>query len=252
MLHLSQHTHGPQDTQPIRSVFVGSTMSHVNIVAWTLPDVNTELPSQTPFHDPVPSARVAFSVSDMNLSPETHSRVFDAAMAAFPLNNLVTLSSAGSSKFDEQFWLRYAPGWPLLRNLRLEPPAVLGFMLMLLKENGEHELPLLPFLTKLVLVHLGLNVHRTFVLCDALMKRVEQGVPLETLDIRKCLVSSHAVELLGEIVVEVVAPGEKAQVVPQRKSGHRSFLVPDPGSNDKSWMHWQIEAETRCGYDDFL
>ena len=186
------------------------------------------------------------------MSLEICMRVFDAAMAALPLDNIVTLTTEVSSKFDEQFWLRYAPRWPLLRNVHLGPPAVLGFMLMLSKENGGHERPLLPFLTKLVPVHLGLTARRTPLLCDALMKRVEQGVPLETLDIRKCLVSSHAVELLGEIVVEVVAPGDKAQVVPQRKSGHRSFLVPDPGSNDKSWMHWQIEAETRCGYDDFL
>ena len=253
MLHLSQHTHGPQDTQPIRSVFVCSTMSCVNIVAWT--DVNPELPSQIPFPYPVPSARVALSVSDMDLSPATHWRVFDAAVTAFPLNDLVTLTTDGSSKFDEHFWLYYAPGWPLLRNVHLEPPAMHGFMLMLLEENGEHERPLLPFLTKLVPVHLGLSARRTLLLCDALMKRVEQGVPLETLDLRQCLATSRAIELLGEIVVEVVTPEEtlknRAQIISKWESGHRGHFVPDPGNIDKSWAHWQVEADdSRYEYGD--
>ena len=38
------------------------------------------------------------------------------------------------------------------------------------------------------------------------MKRVEEGVSLQTLDLRSCRVSSHAVRLLSEIVVEVWSP----------------------------------------------
>ena len=40
------------------------------------------------------------------------------------------------------------------------------------------------------------------------MKCVEQGVSLETLDLRTCLSASRPVELLCEIVVEVLGPKE--------------------------------------------
>ena len=38
------------------------------------------------------------------------------------------------------------------------------------------------------------------------MARVEQGVPLETLDLRLCQATSDAVDLLEEIVVDVLEP----------------------------------------------
>ena len=42
-------------------------------------------------------------------------------------------------------------------------------------------------------------------LCDALMKRVEQGVPLEMLDLRMCFLRSFAeFWLLSEVVVDVL------------------------------------------------
>ncbi len=48
-----------------------------------------------------------------------------------------------------------------------------------------------------------MSARRTLRLCDALMKRVEQGVPLETLDLRTCAGTSRAVRLLSEIVVDI-------------------------------------------------
>ncbi|KAN0137114.1 hypothetical protein V8E53_005111 [Lactarius tabidus] len=229
--YLSQHSHGPQDTQPLQSVFIGSTTTNVTIFAWAVPDVDIELPDQLiSFLDPMPSARVAFSVSNLDLSPRTHTDVFCAAMATLPLDNIVTLTTHKSSIFDEQFWLRSAPGWPLLRRVRLASSAARGFTKMLLEENGEPECPLLPSLIKLVLVNTGLSARRTLLLCDALMKRVEQGVPLETLDLRTCLATRRAVELLSEIVAEVVAPEETlkklAEDVSKWESVPRGYFVP--------------------------
>ena len=79
---------------------------------------------------------------------------------------------------------------------------------MLLEDNGECERPLLPSLTKLVLdADNNLRERQTLRLRDALMRRVEQGVPLQTLDLRTCAATSRAVELLSEIVVDVMDPG---------------------------------------------
>ena len=40
------------------------------------------------------------------------------------------------------------------------------------------------------------------------MKHVEQGVPLEILDVRTCAATGCAIQLLSEIVVDVWAPEE--------------------------------------------
>jgi hypothetical protein len=41
---------------------------------------------------------------------------------------------------------------------------------------------------------------------DTLIERVEQGVPLECLNLRSCTVGKRAIKLLAEIVVDVDAP----------------------------------------------
>ena len=77
---------------------------------------------------------------------------------------------------------------------------------MLLEDDGGCGNPLLPSLTILVLVCEQLNARRAHRLCDTLMNRVEQGVPLEELDLQACLATDHAVHLLSEIVVDVHGP----------------------------------------------
>ena len=47
---------------------------------------------------------------------------------------------------------------------------------MLLEENGGRECLLLPLPKKLILINTGLSACRTLRLCDAFMKRVEQGL----------------------------------------------------------------------------
>ena len=83
-----------------------------------------------------------------------------------------------------------------------------GLREMLLKDSGWCKSSLLPSLTKLVLLNTVLCTNRTVRLCKALMKRVEQGVPLETLDLRTCLSARRPVELLCEIVADVLGPKE--------------------------------------------
>ena len=138
-------------------------------------------------------------------------------MAALPLDGLITFIAQDfiSPPFErlpfEQFWFRNLPKWPLLQRIRLTPIVATKFTDWLLADNGGDENPLLPSLKELILVDTQLNENWTLDLCDVLMKRVEQGVPLELLDLRTCLPDPDnpgAVRLLSEIVVDVLGPEE--------------------------------------------
>jgi hypothetical protein len=85
---------------------------------------------------------------------------------------------------------------------------------MLLEGDGGCERPLLPSLTELVVVDISLYALSILPLYDALMKRVEQGVPLEMLDLRMCppdpkrplSCTGDWLRSLREIVVDVLCP----------------------------------------------
>ena len=235
---IARHAHGPQDTQPLQSVLFCNDKT-IEILAWILPHLDLKLLHGSSFFDDMHSARVAITVTSKDWSPETHTRVFDAVMAALPLGSLMTLTAQNCTRpLDEQFWLRHAPRWPLLRRVRLWPSAARGFREML-EDKGGHEGPLLPLLTKLVLINITLYARRTLHLCDALRKRVEQGVPLVTLDLRKCLMASRQVELLGNFVVEVLCPEVTLETSAQS-------LHPE----DSSGTEDQAENEDDLGNDD--
>jgi hypothetical protein len=143
--HVARLTHTLQHTQPLQSVFVCSNTnsSCIEILAATLPDLDIELSNygDTNLRDQITPLgtmhTVQIVVSDMQFpsswSPGTHTRVFDAMMAVFPLDNLVTLTAQKHTQLDKQFWLHHAPQWPLLQRMRLAPPAARGFREMLLQ-----------------------------------------------------------------------------------------------------------------------
>ncbi len=223
--YIARHAHGPQDTRPLQSVLIRGDRSYADILAWPEPDIDVEV------HDPPTllaatlSPRVALSVRSKNwFSSDTQSdihveRVLDAAMASLPLDSLVTLTAQRlpelhTTPLYEHFWLHHAPRWPLLRRVRLAPPIERGFIEMLLGDNGACESPLFPSLTELVVVSVRLYEPWTLRLRDALMKRVEQGVPLEMLDLRGCDPDSPAaVPLLSDIVVDVLGPASFGESV---------------------------------------
>jgi len=135
-------------------------------------------------------------------------RVSDLVTLFLPLDSLVTLKVHDDTWSKKRVWLCHARKWSLLEHVHLSCATASGFRDMLLADEGGRECPLLPSLIKLVLDETTLSGGRTRRYCDAFMKRVEQGVPLETLDLRTCLASSCAVRLLREIVVDVRGPSE--------------------------------------------
>jgi hypothetical protein len=80
---------------------------------------------------------------------------------------------------------------------------------MLLEDNGESERPLLPSLTELVVHNESSSGLSELPIYDTLIKRVEQGVPLDMLDLRMCYHDNNSragVQLFSEIVVNVLGP----------------------------------------------
>ncbi|KAH9080334.1 hypothetical protein EDB83DRAFT_2670635 [Lactarius deliciosus] len=195
--YVGRHAHGPQDTRPLQSVLIHGYASCVNILAWPVPDIDVEV------HDPPTLFATTLSTRDA-----LH---YEQCMALYIQNPLREhLGGSDSSPKMDHFWLRYTPRWPLLRRVRLGYSTEQGFITMLLEENGGDESPLLPSLTGLVVVHARVNDCWTNRLCDTLMRRVEQGVPLEVLDLRMCILRfPTAVQLLSEIVVDVLGPSDE-------------------------------------------
>ena len=86
----------------------------------------------------------------------------------------------------DQFGIPNLPRYPLLQHVQLASNAVTRFIDWLQADKAGHENPLLPSLKELVLTNADLSEHWTLHPCEALMKRVEQGVPVEMLDLRTC------------------------------------------------------------------
>jgi hypothetical protein len=212
--YVARHVHGPQDIRPLQSVLIRNyAVDHLQLLAWSVPDIDTWV------HDP-PAFLGATLPTRVNLSfrkCKAGTLTFEKMMVALPLDGLLTLATVDLCEYTgrpSRFWLRLLPNWPLLRRVRLghwfmqhDMPSH-GFIKALLKDDGGSKNPLLPSLTELSL-HGAVLDDRALCLRDALMKRVEQGVPLEMLDLRMCDTCPYtpvAVQLLSEIVADVLCP----------------------------------------------
>ena len=207
--YIAQHSHGSQDNQPLQSMLIRGKWTGVDILAWPTPNIDVEVQRSTLLAATPP--RVVLSLwSDGNSCVNNPSEVLGTAMRTVPLDGLVTLiiQDYQSSPF-EQPWLPNLPKFPLLQHMRLTSIVATRFIEWLKADNGGREDPLLPSLKELVIVDAHLHEDWTLRLCEALMKRVEQGVPLEMLDVRTCHPDPGypaAVRLLGEIVIDVWVP----------------------------------------------
>ncbi|KAH9170599.1 hypothetical protein EDB89DRAFT_1275823 [Lactarius sanguifluus] len=218
--YVVRHVHGPQDTRPLQRAFIqsGPSSEGASILAWPVPDIDVEVQDLPTWSRTTPSPRMKLSIRSKEWSSSNiRIEVLHATMAALPLNSLVMIAQRICLRYDyyaqtrhlpAQFWLPHILKWPFLQRVRLGGiSTVQGFITMLLEYNGERGSPLLPSLTELVLEDIELEKRWTLRLCDALMRRVEQSVPLEILDLRACLEDSPtAVPLLSEIVVNVMGP----------------------------------------------
>ena len=225
--YVMRHAHIPQDAHPLQTVLISSYErdyeNYLVIAAWTVPDIDAEV-----HHPPAllgttipPRIALAFE-SGGELYSGAHCQMLDTVLAALPLDDLVMLAvqdphMVGYLAEDlsrQQFWLRNAPQWPLLQRVRVARPVTRGFLQALLEDNGGREKPMLPSLTELVVDRESSNGLSHLPICDTLMKRVEQGVPLDMLDLRTCQYdtgSFAAVQSFSEIVINVLGPDPEAR-----------------------------------------
>jgi hypothetical protein len=206
--YVVRHAHGPQDTQPLQSALVFEKGKYIDILAWTMPNIDDDVHDSLALLPTTLPARVALS-----LTSKEGWYTLGPGIETLPLDDLVTLivKDSMSSLHLREVSPPSSPKWPLLRRVRLAGDDVFCFLDWLREDEGGCENPLLPSLKELVLVDCYLYDNVTLCLRDALIKRVEQGVPLEMLDLRTCCPDSSypaAVRMLSEIVVDVLGPEE--------------------------------------------
>jgi hypothetical protein len=203
----ARHAHGPQDVEPLQSMIISGGPCLTEIISWTEPDADLAVNNSQTLNNATLTARAIFTIAGPHWRYGTDSEIFEATLAALPLSSLTGLTAQHTSHFPRTLWLNQGPRWPSLDRVRLvDFMASMPFTNVLTKD-APWDGPLLPSLTKVYFVGLSLTEeHDGDHLIDMLIVRVEQGVPLETLDLRACSVTASVVRLLGEITVHVLGP----------------------------------------------
>ncbi|KAI0299845.1 hypothetical protein BC826DRAFT_993688 [Russula brevipes] len=203
---VARNAHGPQDSEPLQSILISSERTRAEILAWTVPGADLKIQDRLAFLLAPGSARVVFSAWSVNWNVGTDTAIFDALLTHLPVASISTLTTQNYANLGKEVWLNHAPRLPSLERVRLSRSALRAFREML--ESTPPDGPLLPLLTTLILVDVSLTVLKTYHIRDMLMERVGQGIPLETLDLRACIATDRAVQLLAEIVADVQGPSE--------------------------------------------
>jgi hypothetical protein len=207
--YVVRHAHGPQDAQPLQSVLIRSDENYADILAWPVPDIDVEIQDPPTLLSRTLPARVTLSfLGRWRYTPTT---CIGMAIVALPLESVVTFVAQDFKKpLDEESWLLHLLKWPLLRRVRLAAPVEGAFKEMLVTNSRSDSL-LLPSLRELAFVDK--------VLCDggwehALTVRLEQGVPLDLLDLRMHTPfqwDPAVVEILSKLAVNVLGPEKTSE-----------------------------------------
>ena len=246
--YVVQHVYVLQDIEPIRSILIACERGCTEVVTWAEPGADVKVCGPDTLVDMASSACFLFSAKAHEWRRGMETAVFDALLTLLSVNSVSTLTAHNCTRLSKEFWLKHASRLPLLEQARLVPTAVEAFKEMLVKDIPlDSDGPRLPMLTKLILVDVGLDARRTCYLGDMLIERVEQGVPLECLDLRTCVASNGAIQLLAEIVVDVQEPPNKLPMTRELIDfsdcrGHYNEISFDRWQNP--WYNWYD------GYED--
>ncbi|KAH9959019.1 hypothetical protein BC827DRAFT_1269221 [Russula dissimulans] len=203
--YFSRNAHGPQDAEPLQSILINGELFLTEVIMWTAPDADIEVQDLKTLISAVGSARAVFTAAGGIWRHETKMEILDATLAALPLGSLKTLSVQDPFRFPERLWLAHAPRWPLMDRVRfIDYAARTSFTSALLKDTPPEGF-LFPPLTKLSFLDDLFNDSDTKDLQVLLAVRIEQGVPLKTVDTWACMLGDGVVQLLGEVVAEVQA-----------------------------------------------
>jgi hypothetical protein len=196
-----------QDIEPIRSILIVGERGCTEVVTWTTPGADVKVCDPDSLADILPSACLLFAARGDMWRDGVDTAIFDAFLTLLPMNVVSTLTAQNRAQLSKEFWSSHASRLPSLEQARLVPTAVGAFRSMLVEDIPlDSDGPRLPMLTKLILLKVRLTASRTFRMRDMLIERVEQGVPLEYLDLRSCVAANRTIQLLAEIVVDVQEP----------------------------------------------
>ena len=196
-----------QDIEPIRSILIAGERKRTEVVTWTTPGADVKVRGPESLNSMSRSACFLFVANGDSWHYGVKTAISDALLTLLPTDSVSTLTAQNRTRLSKGFWLRHASGLRLLEQARLVPTAVRAFKEMLSEDIPfDSDGPQFPLLTKLILLDVRLTLIRTLHLRDTLIERVEQGVPLEYLDLRTCVAPNRAIQLLAEIVVDVREP----------------------------------------------
>ena len=259
--YIARHAHGPQDTHHLQSVFIRGKCNRTEILAWPVPNIEVEVCSQPALFARMLPTRVALSFEGLEqLGFNKRLGVLDMVLAGTPLSGLVVLathelrpSSSDELPQTQHFWLHQSPKWPLLKHVLLSYGVARGFIEMLLEDDGGHSRPMLPSLTELVMVDCPSSGPSALPLYDALKKRIEQGIPVQWLDLRMCHDHfGHAadwVRSLYEVVVHVLAPDDHFEAREPVKSMWKT-IARGPFVDDEDDYPDSDLSDSTCWYSD--
>ena len=216
--YISRHVHGLQDIEPVQSILIAGERSSAEFLVWDVPDADIKVSDPDTLRSASVSARFMFAAFGDYWSYGMDTIIFDSLLAIFPVTSVSSFTALNHTRLSKDFWLCHAPRLPLLERARLVPNAIKAFKDMLM-EDAPPDGPRLPSLTKLIIVDVVLTALRTYVLRDMLIERVEQGIPLEVLDLSTCDGTARTIELLAEIVVDVQPPPNLLSMKEQALSG---------------------------------
>jgi hypothetical protein len=214
--YIARYVCGWHSTEPLRSILISGERACADVAAWTTPDADVVVCAPGSFYSASDFARLKFSATGDSWDYGVETTIFDAFLTLLPMDSVSTLTAQNQTRLSKEFWLNHAPRWPLLEQARLVPTAVKAFR-DVLAEDSPPDGPRLPSLTKIILVDVTLTAARTYHLRDMLISRVEQGVPLEVLNLRTCVAADLAIELLEEIVVDVLEPWDEQPMVEEEE-----------------------------------
>lgn len=238
-----------QDIEPIRSILIAGEQTYTEVYAWAMPDSDVEICDPDTLGHMSRSACLMLAAQGDKWRYGVDTAIFDALLTLLPVNSVSTLTAHNCTRLSKEFWLSHASRLPLLEQARLVSTSVGAFSKML-AEDTPPDGPLLPSLTRLILLDVWLVAVRMYHLGDMLMKRVEQGVPLEVLDLGTCTTADRAIQFFSEIVVDVLEPLDAAPMTMEEffmgGIGHCNDLEYD---DERSPWYCVDDGEAEYGYE---
>ena len=136
--YVVRHAHGPQDTQPLQSALVLAKGKYIDILAWTMLDIDNDVHDLLTLLSTTLPNRVAHSLTNKGRGWYIHGTGIETActaIAALPLDSLITLIVKDTMSFGEVS-LTKSQKWPLLRRVRLTRYDVHEFLNWLQTDKG--------------------------------------------------------------------------------------------------------------------